>query len=513
MILDFHLTDDVNMVGYYAGYVASSFSLAQFCSSFFWGKMSDRVGRKPILMLGSIGSIISVLCIGLSWNLPLLITARVINGTLNGNIGVVKTYIGEITDRTNQVEAFGWIGLTWGLGSILGPVIGGMLIKPTESMPWLFGTSGLFKEFPYLLPNLVIAMSTTAGCLFIFFYMKETLKKEQPIEMETTLITISANAEDPTTSSSSPVDTQRSSNGYTKMTDEDEDDDKVVQIITLDGSINKESKEDSTSGTTSYNNIILDTPEIEEEEKNKVTNSNYNPNVFKNKLIIASTCLYAISGLIYTMYDEAFPLWAIAKVSEGGLGFNSHKVGIVGALGGVSVIVMQILIVKPVTSRLGIIRTFKFGCIVTAVVFATIPLCTYLASSEEMSRPRQVLFWSVFVLLVFVRNLSGQLVFTPVMTLINNSATSRSKGAANGLGQSLVALCRTIAPTVAATSMAWSLTPGHPFPINHFFVFILMSLIAIAPAIYSDFLPRSLNSPIVENEEDSLLHTAMMGVE
>ena len=90
MVRDFHLTEDDSQIGYYAGYIASAFSLGQFISSFFWGWFSDRIGRKPVLLLGAGGTFLSVLFFGFSINFPMALAARCLAGMLNGNVGVAK---------------------------------------------------------------------------------------------------------------------------------------------------------------------------------------------------------------------------------------------------------------------------------------------------------------------------------------------------------------------------------------------------------------------------------------
>ncbi|GAM29274.1 hypothetical protein SAMD00019534_124500 [Acytostelium subglobosum LB1] len=536
MILHFGITTDQTKVGYYAGFIASSFSLAQFLSSFFWGKMSDHYGRKPILLIGSTGSIISVLAVGLSANLPMLILARTINGVLNGNIGVVKTYIGEITDKTNQIEAFGYIGLTWGFGSIIGPMLGGVLSEPAKNMPALFGNNVFFgKMFPFLLPNLLIAVLTSIGLVFVYFFMNETLRPASG-----TIIARSEPAFN-TNMVGEEVEGEGEGTDHSRSTIELElipqersinnQNDRLGAVIVGDDSRDEMDHDDlhaslrsngqrMKDGFTALSGKLIfwkkgDGPSRGTTDATIQTRKRFklpiDTNLFKDKQIMETTILYSIVGMIFTMYDEAFPIWAIAPKDEGGLTFQSRDTGICGAIGGATVILIQLFVIKPIGRKYGIIKAFRLGCLTAALSFLTIPILNYVVPQvTDPVTSHWVLFWTVTTLFLAFRNLAGQLVFTPVMTLINNAATSRKKGAANGLGQSMVALCRAIAPTVASVAVAWSLTPGHPFPINEWFIFLIMSLLCLPPAIYTWYLPTSLNQPIDETGEESLLHTAML---
>ena len=85
----------------------------------FWGWLSDKKGRRPILLCGLVGNIVTMLIFGTSQNLAMAIISRLCSGLLNGNIGVAKTYLGEITDETNQAKGLSIISITWGVGVIM----------------------------------------------------------------------------------------------------------------------------------------------------------------------------------------------------------------------------------------------------------------------------------------------------------------------------------------------------------------------------------------------------------
>ena len=84
MIEDFHVTDDESKISFYAGMVTSSFTLAECLTGILWGRLSDRVGRKPILLTGLAGTALSVLIFGFAPSLPVALFARALGGLLNG---------------------------------------------------------------------------------------------------------------------------------------------------------------------------------------------------------------------------------------------------------------------------------------------------------------------------------------------------------------------------------------------------------------------------------------------
>ncbi|KAF7327420.1 Major facilitator superfamily multidrug-resistance DHA1 sub-family [Mycena kentingensis (nom. inval.)] len=140
LIRDVGITNgDETKVGYYVGVMQSLFFFTQAMTVLHWSRLSDRIGRKPVILSGLIGLSISMYCFGLSRTFWGLVLSRSLNGALNGNIGIIKSMIAEMTDATNIAAAYAYMPLAWSTGSILGPMIGGFLAHPTESFPGLFG--------------------------------------------------------------------------------------------------------------------------------------------------------------------------------------------------------------------------------------------------------------------------------------------------------------------------------------------------------------------------------------
>lgn len=96
MVESFGITRDSTQIAIYAGMVTSSFALAEFSTSVLWGRLSDRIGRKPVLLGGLAGTAISMIVFGFSTNLPMALIARALGGFLNGNIAVLQTTVAEL---------------------------------------------------------------------------------------------------------------------------------------------------------------------------------------------------------------------------------------------------------------------------------------------------------------------------------------------------------------------------------------------------------------------------------
>jgi MFS family permease len=84
MVKDFQLTEDESLISFYAGMVTSAFTFAEFSTGVVWGRLSDKIGRKPVLLMGMGGTGLSVLLFGFAPSLPVALFARALGGFLNG---------------------------------------------------------------------------------------------------------------------------------------------------------------------------------------------------------------------------------------------------------------------------------------------------------------------------------------------------------------------------------------------------------------------------------------------
>lgn len=175
MIETFDITSDDTQISMYAGMLITSFAFAEFSTGVIWGRISDRVGRKPVLITGLIGTALSMVSFGFATSLPAAIVARALGGLLNGNVGVLQTTVAElVTSKEHQPRAYSIMPFVWCLGSIIGPAMGGALATPCEAYPWLFPPDTIFAKYPFLLPNLVCVGVLLFGIMIGLLFLEET---------------------------------------------------------------------------------------------------------------------------------------------------------------------------------------------------------------------------------------------------------------------------------------------------------------------------------------------------
>ncbi|KAG2070151.1 MFS general substrate transporter [Suillus decipiens] len=175
LIRDIGITHgDEALVSFYVGLLYSLFFATEALTIFHWSRLSDYIGRKPVLLIGLFGLSLSMFCFGLSKTFWSLVISRCLNGALNGNIGVMKSMTAEMTDPTNMARAWGFLPLAWSSGSALGPLIGGELARPADRFPNIFGGSEFLKKYPYFLPCAVPATVSALTWIVVLVYLKET---------------------------------------------------------------------------------------------------------------------------------------------------------------------------------------------------------------------------------------------------------------------------------------------------------------------------------------------------
>ncbi|KAJ7186215.1 major facilitator superfamily multidrug-resistance, DHA1 sub-family [Mycena pura] len=166
---------DEAKTGFYAGLLESAFFMAESLTVFQFGRLSDIYGRRPVLLLGPLGLAMSMFGFGLSKTFWWLFILRCAQGAFNGNIGVAKTAMNEISDPTNVADIFSYLSMMWSMGATLSPFIGGTLSSPATKWPDTLGRFQLLHDYPYFLPCAVAGSTAFLSFVFGYLGLKETL--------------------------------------------------------------------------------------------------------------------------------------------------------------------------------------------------------------------------------------------------------------------------------------------------------------------------------------------------
>ncbi len=124
------------------------YSLGQFLFAPFWGRLSDRYGRRPIILVGLLGTSISFVLFGLATSLTLLFISRILGGILTAaTLPTSQAYVADISSEKERAKKFGMLGAAFGLGFIFGPAIGGLLSVYGYAVPAFFAAALAFLNF------------------------------------------------------------------------------------------------------------------------------------------------------------------------------------------------------------------------------------------------------------------------------------------------------------------------------------------------------------------------------
>ncbi|XP_014561992.1 hypothetical protein COCVIDRAFT_85609 [Bipolaris victoriae FI3] len=166
---------DKEDVGFYSGLVESLFSATQMCVMILWGKASDRYGRKPVLVISLFGMTLATLLFGLSQSIWQLALFRCFAGVFAGTVVIVRAMLSENSTKHTQARAFSFFAFSNNMGIFLGPLIGGGLERPADKFPSTFGKVRFWHDYPYALPNIVIAAIGLSAGIATLLFVKETL--------------------------------------------------------------------------------------------------------------------------------------------------------------------------------------------------------------------------------------------------------------------------------------------------------------------------------------------------
>lgn len=409
---------DEEAVGYRVGLLGAAFCLAQTFTSYLLGLLSDRIGRKPVIVAGNISCAVGVVFFGLSGNLYQALFTRLAMGATNGIIGAEKAYIGDNMTRDEQAEAMSLISLTWGIGSLLGPLLGGAL-------------SGLvFSSRPFLLPCLVASAMSFVAVVATAFFLEEAPRADGDI-----------------------LERARGA-GHGQAQDEEEV--RPLREITNDGAIAIH-KFNSRAALQKKNSDLFRADSIPPSElstidvhvfETEADEARSRPVWWQDESVILALAGYTGVAFSYIALDELVPLYASASRSDGGLGYSSQVLAGPLAFSGLALILWMLGGYKWLQSLVGTKRTCIIGLWMTIGVVLLFPLASVIPATSVGA----VLFWAAMGL----KSVSGSNAFTSCLVLVNLAAPKESLGQVNGLGQTLASAVRALGPWLGG--ILWSLS-------------------------------------------------------
>ena len=405
---------DEEAVGYRVGVLGAAFCLAQTFTSLPLGLLSDRIGRKPIIVIGNISCAVGVVLFGLSRNLRQALLTRLAMGATNGIIGAEKAYIGDNLSRDDQAEAMSLISLTWGIGSLVGPLLGGAL------------SGVLFPSRPFMLPC-VVASAISVLAVFSTMFCLEEVRDAPGLHIS-------------------------------GIADGVDDESKPLKDTTAGVGINGDPEAvhrrgPSRLGLLKKNSDIFREDSLPMSEMSVLEiegggTAASKPVWWRDESVILALMGYTGTAFAYISLDEIVPLFASASTKDGGLGYTTQMLAGPLAFSGLILILWMLWGYNWLQKLIGTKRTCIIGLWMTMGVVLLFPL----ASVVSLRMISAIIFWAGMGL----KSISGSNAFTSCLVLVNLAAPKESLGQVNGAGQTLASGVRALGPWLGG--ILWSLS-------------------------------------------------------
>ncbi|UPK96422.1 hypothetical protein LCI18_007357 [Fusarium solani-melongenae] len=460
MIEDFNITDDSSKISVYAGMVTSAFTLAEFSTGVLWGRLSDKIGRKPVLLFGLLGTALSVLVFGFAPSLPVALFARALGGLLNGNIGVLQTTVAElVTVKEQQPRAYTIMPMVWCIGSIIGPMIGGALARPCISYPEIFARGTIWDRYPYLLPNLFSAATVFVGVIIGLLYLDEThaekkTQRDRGREIGDYLAKLfgrvtKCNGRGRAPEKQALLSGERHvSYGSRHGSSSSDEEDEVLPAY--------QSQESSPRLAPMDDTRSLESQPLEPIVQEK-------PKTF-TKPVIMNIISYGILAFHTMTFDQLFPVFLSTARPEypihdlpfrftDGFGLETKVIGFIMSVQGLYSLLSNYLIVPPVTRRLGSLRLFRLLAFSYFALYLVTPYLVLLP--EPMRMP------AIYLLVIWKCTFSTMAYPSNAILLANSAPSKQVLGTINGIAASTASLCRALGPTLSGLLYSLGLQTGY----------------------------------------------------
>lgn len=464
--------------GLYVGILASAFALAQLATNLLWGYTADKIGRKPVLLLGALCLMLCFAVFGFCTTFAQLIVVHVAMGLFNGNAAVVPTCLGEITNRSNQSRAFIWLPLMYSIGGITGPAVGGLLVRTAER-----------SQYPFLAPNILSAALLLSAAVVLAVYFDETLEglddeSWQWLRKALACCGLFRNGK-PTRSRSwsarwsirasrSTVHEDSEGNGSGSDDDADADDGHDSRGL-------RQGLLGPRDGTNSAPTENAGDTKLESDQSSAFRQ-------LANRTTVTLLGTYLVFQLSNISFNSLFPIFASAPGPTGrelgpstiGLGLSVRKVAtwewlvdesnVSYQVAGFATILFQIFAFHPIMTRMGNLGTYRLAILGIAASTALMPLIGHLDDAPlfGIGSGKIWLYLELGTILVFKNAsavgglssvmllvcLSGPLAWAAgtdmlAMQITNSAPSHETLGTLNGIAQTLSAAGRSVGPLLS----------------------------------------------------------------
>ncbi|OAX82586.1 hypothetical protein ACJ72_03063 [Emergomyces africanus] len=422
-------------VAKWVGLTSAIFSVCQGLTAVAWGAVSDRIGRRPVIVSGLCITMTFSLMFGFSTSLPMAILARACVGLGNGNVGIIRTIVAELVpEKELQPRAFSIMPLVWTIGSIFGPAFGGALADPAKRHKEQFGDNKFFKKYPYALPNMAVSVFFIIGILTGLLFLQETLaSKKGHQDWGLTLGNILRRPFVRRTEQKGP-------SGFL---------------------VNEEAE------TTPL--LVSDEPQTQEADNGKKKHA---PNLPWSQILIPQSNLmllaYATMSMHTVAFDSVFTVFLNHPQQDyennpnvkfpfkfsGGFGIDAQQIGILYTINAIIGMLVQFFIFPRAAHRYGVLNCLKIISIIFPITYFLTPFIVLFPTDASRQVAAFLLMCCKLACVVFS--------FPCSIILLTNSAKSVSiLGTLNGVATSASAVGKAMGPAILGGTFSLGVKKGY----------------------------------------------------
>ena len=461
------------------GLLVAAFPVGQMITSMLWGRLSDRHGRKPAILLGLTMSVIANLAFGFSRSIGMLVFWRVVAGMANGIVGVMRTMTAEIVkDRKHQPRAFLAPPLVFNSGRVIALAVGGCLADPVDHLPSLFGPAGILNlsknpagvrwalDYPYALPAMF------NGAVLAFCLATATLWLRESLPSKESQRDLGLALGDALTKFIRRHIIRRSTSNYALIQLED-------------------------SGAVASGRYAQSSP-----TELSTSKSHHSPigTIWTSRLC-RTLAAFALLPLHNATFLHIFPVFLSMPISldqrptivsfNGGLGLASPTVGLYLASFGIAGIMLQLLIYPRIQQRLGTIGVFRLASAIFPFAYVSTPYLTLLVNHQRIK-------WIAMAAVLFTQVMARTMAIPSSVILLTEAAPHRSVlGTVHGAGNTLSALASACGPAIGGVLLAKGIDTGM-VGLAWWAWLCVVSLIALTWSFALDGAERSISDSSLE---------------
>ncbi|KAF2732540.1 MFS general substrate transporter [Polyplosphaeria fusca] len=433
-------------ISYQAGIIQAAFPGAQFLTAILWGRFADSEygGRKRCIWMGLLGTMLSIIGFGFSHSFRMAVCFRMLGGVLNGNIGVMRTMISEIIkEKKYQSRAFIILPMTFNIGVIIGPILGGLLADPVGSYPSIFGPGSpiggrtgvqWMSKYPYALPNLMSASFLFFSCCGVVLFLEETSELRR--DKSDTGLRVGRWIR-------RHIFRQNLAEGYT--------------AIATDENWAHEVELQPTPTTSHPGTPSADKPAMRRRlPVRRIWTRNLVMTLLSHGFLAMHVGSFNTLWYIYLSsprYDPAHPYPKHFKPHgfihfTGGLALPPPRIGLALAILGFIGINLQLFLYPRLSHRLGTVTSYRTFLLLFPITYVLVPFLSVVPSSTKPpAGVSGVLIWAAIAAVLFVQVMARTFALPSAAILVNNCCPHPSVlGTVHGLGQSVSSLTRTFGP-------------------------------------------------------------------